>query len=355
MAEEKESKTEAATAKRRRKNIEKGSVARSQDLTASLMLFAVVYLGFLLLPLSLDNLRAYMTRALHASVSPATELGAAAREGGGAFLLLSAPFLIVTGLIGFASAAAQRRTLIFNPDKLTPDFNRLLPKAKLSEWMKPEKVMSIPAATIKLILIGWLAWTTFRSEWPLITSLGAYTPDAGLLLWGSVIGSLAKKLALLFLLIGLIDFAFQYWKTERDQRMSKHDIKEEHKEDDGSPLAKSRRRGEWKMMVQAALTKVPTADVVVVNPVHFAVALGYRPKHDAAPVVLAKGREYLARRIVSIARENEVPVVENVLIARALYRAVEVDHPVPPELFRAVAKIFAFIYRTQPQSRPAIH
>jgi len=245
------------------------------------------------------------------------------------------------------STAAQRRTLEFNPDKLAPDFSRIMPKGDLSTMVKPENLFSLPASTIKLIMIGWIAWSIFRDEWTRITSVGGFAVQPGLILWGSIIGALAKKLALLYLFIGVVDFAFQYWNTGRQQRMSKFDLKQEHKEDEGSPLTKSRRKSDWKTMVQAGLKRVPTADVVIVNPIHFAVALGYKPAHDAAPVVLAKGREFLARRIVKIARENNVPVVEDAPIARALYRAVEVDHPVPPELFRAVAKIFAFIYRTR--------
>ena len=158
--------------------------------------------------------------------------------------------------------------------------------------------------------------------------------------------SMIVKIGIAFIALAALDFMYQWWDYERNLRMSKQEIKEEYKQTEGDPQVKGkikqiqRQRAQQRMMQQ-----VPGADVVIRNPTHFAVALRYKPDQDAAPIVLAKGQDSLALRIVKVAEEHKIPTIENVPLARALYADAELDQEIPPELYNPVAEVLVYIFR----------
>jgi len=178
-----------------------------------------------------------------------------------------------------------------------------------------------------------------------VVSLGQISlPDAFVMII-EMISYVGVRIGFLLLFIGLIDYFYQWWEFEKSIRMSKQEIKDEYKQLEGDPLVRSRIRSRQRQIAQSRMMQaVPSADVIITNPTHVAVALSYEPE-KGAPEVLAKGRGLLAQKIKDIARENDVPIVEKPELARAIYHSAEVGQFIPPELYKAVAEVLAFVYR----------
>jgi len=153
------------------------------------------------------------------------------------------------------------------------------------------------------------------------------------------------KIAVILLILAVFDYFYQWWEYEKSLRMTKHELKEEYKQVEGDPLIRSKVRERQRQLgMRRMMQEIPRADVVITNPVHYAVALRYEPNENDAPVVVAKGQDYLALKIKEIAKENNVTVVQNRSLAQALYRSTEIGQTIPPELFHAVAEVLAYVY-----------
>ena len=156
----------------------------------------------------------------------------------------------------------------------------------------------------------------------------------------------------LFVTVAVLDFAYQYYDYEKKLRMTKQEVKYEYKQTEGDPLIKGRiREKQRKMSLNRMIQQVPNADVVVRNPTHYAVALKYDIEKDFAPVVLAKGQDHTAKRIIEVAEKNSVPVMENKPLAQGLYRSVEINDYIPAEFYQAVAEILAWVYNSKEKDK----
>jgi flagellar biosynthetic protein FlhB len=153
------------------------------------------------------------------------------------------------------------------------------------------------------------------------------------------------RMCIVLLIMGIMDYGYQWWEYEKNLKMSKQEVKEEYKQMEGNPEIKSKiKQKQRQISMRRMLQDVPKADVVITNPTHFAIAVKYDPEISDAPVVLAKGQDYIALRIKEMAKENKVEIVENKPLARALYETVEIGGRIPPELYQAVAEVLAFVY-----------
>ena len=165
---------------------------------------------------------------------------------------------------------------------------------------------------------------------------------------GTLIINTGIKISIVYLVIGLADFIYQKHKFNEDMKMTKQEVKDEYKNTEGDPQIKGRQRRKMQEVSQKRMMQdVPKADVVITNPTHFAVALKYEAKVSSAPVVLAKGEDYLAQKIKEVARENKIEIVENKPLARMLYHNVDVGAEIPPELYQAVAEVLAAVYKAK--------
>ena len=161
-----------------------------------------------------------------------------------------------------------------------------------------------------------------------------------------IIFEMALKVGVILLAIGVLDFIYQWWEHEKSLRMTKHEVKQEYKQTEGDPLVRSRQRQiQREAAMQRMMAEVPRADVVITNPTHFAVALKYEAEKMSAPVVVARGQDFLALRIKAVARENQVAVVENPVLARTIYYSTAIGDMIPENLYQAVAEVLAFVYR----------
>jgi flagellar biosynthetic protein FlhB len=229
--------------------------------------------------------------------------------------------------------------------KLKPDLQRFNPLARLKEIPRRNGPAFFQALVL-LPLFAMAVHAIVRDNLATYLRLPLIGLESGVREVAGTIESLLWKAAGLFLALGVFDF----WRSQRryvkDLRMSKQEVREEFKEIEGNPIIKSRvRRLQRDLLRRRMMSQVPKATAVVVNPTHYAVAIRYRPELMAAPAVVAKGKNYLAKRIRQVAVENQIPIIENPPLAQALYKSVEVGQEIPAHLYRAVAEILAYIYR----------
>ena len=233
----------------------------------------------------------------------------------------------------------------FSLTKLTPDFQRLSPLAKLKEIPR-QNVPALMQALVLLPLVFYTVWMMVKekAEEALMLPLGSV--EGGAAAVGASLQHLLWRAASLFIIFGLFNFARQRRQYANDLKMSKNELRDEAKESEGNPQIKQRvRRLQRDMRRRHMMRDVPTATAVIVNPTHFAIAIKYSMDAMAAPLVVAKGKNFLALRIRQIAVENQVPIIENPPLAQALYKSVDVGQEIPAHLYRAVAEILAYIYK----------
>ncbi len=354
---EQEERTEPATPRKRQEARERGQVARSHDLTTALIVLAAcLCLHFFARP-SMERLGDVMVRSFR---SLAAERGGepfgvgTVLQTAGAAALVGLDVILPIAAIIFAVAVAANLVqvgFLFTEEPLAPDLTRLDPLKGAMRIFSPRGFYRGIAGFVKIAAIGAILYYTLWTE---VAGPGA--PGAVVLLSGTVgqaVGfslDLAVKLALrgavVILILAILDFVVQRWTYERDLRMSKGELKEEMRRMEGDPKIKERRRRvQQQLLRQRMMRDVPKASVVVTNPTHLAVAIRYDRKEMAAPRVVAKGEGLLAQRIREIAMEHGVPVVERKELARAIYRAVEIGQEIPPELYKAIAELLAYVFR----------
>ncbi len=351
-------KTERATPRKRQEAREKGQVAQSKELMASLMLFAGLA-GLLLFGGKIGNsvgavtvrsfrrLANFGTEQLDVESSAALIVGAA-----GAAAAAVGPILVVMIVVGLVVGLGQVG-LQLSPKALELSWNKLNPISGMSKLFGMRGMVRTALALGKILVIlgvmSLMAWSQTDEAASLTgVELGPLMAGTGHVLLRCVIGGL-----LAIFIMAIIDFAYQRFQHERDLRMSKKEVKDESRNSEGDPRVKARiRKVQRELAMQRMMEAVPKATVVVTNPTHYAVALKYeRPAagddSPPAPRVVAKGVDHVARRIRELATESDVPLFEDPPLARALYAQVEIGDEIPMELYEAVASVLAYVYRVQ--------
>ncbi|MEZ5363002.1 MAG: EscU/YscU/HrcU family type III secretion system export apparatus switch protein [Bryobacterales bacterium] len=347
MAEDQAQRTEQPTPRRKNKAREEGQVASSRELTASLQFGAVVGLlamsGAMIVEGLMRAMRGTFQLAFREHVGPA-ELGGLARtlvEGPLSFL---APLGLLLLAIGLLSHVTQTGFAL-SAKKLQPDLKRLSPMQKLQE-LPGENLAQTAKALVLLPVAAVIFWVVLSGELERFLLLPLTSARAGAAVVANATLELLLKAAVVLAAAGGLDFYRQRRKLGKKLMMTKHEVRQEHKDIEGNPQIKARlRRLQREMMRRRMMSEVPKASVVVANPTHYAVALRYEPQKHAAPNVVAKGADHLALRIRAVADEHGVPIVENPPLAQALYRGAEIGDEIPADLYRAVAELLALIYR----------
>jgi flagellar biosynthetic protein FlhB len=348
------SKTEKPTGRRLEKARKEGQFASSRELVAAgqfLVFLAILQAWF---PGWLSNMKQVLgqslTGAFHADLDLTTLpaiLWALVQRAIVPLSVLAALTFLTT--LGLHLAITQMGLSL---QKLTPDFTRLNPAAKIKQMARNSPSAVLQAASM-LIVFGFTIYLIAKQNAELFLSLPFTSLDIGLQKVGAAMKDLLWKGAAVFLVFGLVDLFRQRRRFTNDLRMTKQEVKQEHKEAEGNPQVKGKiRRLRRDLARRRMMAEVRTATAVIVNPTHYAVALRYGFGSSATPVVVAKGKNYMALRIREIARESGVPLVENPLLAQALYKSVDVGREIPPHLYRAVAEVLAYIYKlTKTRSR----
>ncbi len=341
-------KTEKATPKRKQDERKKGNVFQSREVVIVFSLLASFY--------GLQFLGPYMINAIQQCIRDFFNEAATVRElgysevilyfidGCGVFLVAAMPMLLICAFVTIVCTMAQTRGL-FTMKSAAPKFSRLNPIEGIKKMFSLRGVVELLKSLAKITILGYIIWIQFRDEFWSFPRLMDMDIFQGMIFTGSMILNIVRTAAIIMAFVAAADLFYQWWDYERNLRMSKQELKEEYKQTEGDPQVKGKIRERQQAQArQRMMQQVPGADVVIRNPTHFAVAIKYDPARNNAPIVVAKGADSLALRIVAVAEANGVFITENKPLARGLYEAVDLDREIPERFYQPVAEVLAFVY-----------
>ncbi len=341
-------KTEKPTGKRRREARQEGNLFQSKDAVTVVMLFGVFWMLRLMIPMIYRTVRDCMLRYFTAAGS-----GRAVLEQSPniyvymvvSVLKCALPILLTSVALGILSHGIQTRfNLTFKP--LRPKFSKLNPITGIKKLFGLKKLVDLAKNLIKIALLLALLYNLLKRDLTEISRMFDMQVFNSAAYMMQLVFDLVMRVCLAFAVVAFFDYLYQRWDYENNLKMTKQEVKEEFKNTEGNPEIKGRIRSVQRQMAMSRMMqKVPQADVIIRNPTHFAVALKYDPDQDNAPVVLAKGQDLVALRIVHIGEEHGVYVIENRPLARALFASCDLDREIPPEFYGAVAEILVYIYK----------
>lgn len=343
-----ESKTEKATPKRRKDERKKGNIFQSKDVINAASILLIFFTLKISFPYIYEKLAAFLYRTVKeiASIDTITVpiIMEVLRNAIVIILLTAGPVMLVAMVVGIIAAGGQTRFL-FSYESMKVKFSRLSPLKGLQRLFSLRSGVELIKSMLKVVVIGYVLYvgvsdTIGKAKQLMYVDI---SDAVGFIL--NAILVIAVKVAVIFLGLAVFDYLYQKWDYEKNIKMTKHEIKEEYKHTEGDPLIKGKIKDtQRKISMQRMMQQVLTADVVVRNPTHYAIALKYNAEKSSAPVVVAKGQDHVALRIIDEAEKYHVPVTENRLLARALYENVELNREIPPEYYAALAEILAWVY-----------
>lgn len=349
MSQSSAEKTEKATPKRREDAKKKGQIARGAELPTAFAfitaVFAASYFGkdlfanfgnyFQNLAHNISDPRSFTTIDVHQLFIEAIKVLA----------LISIPIVAVSLTAGLAGNFAQGG-LNLSTEAFKPKADKFNPAKNIKKIFGLDSVVNLLKSSLKLIIISYVAYGVLlpvAETAPTLLNAPVQIIVSNL---GSTLFTLSFRCGMIMLLFALADYGYSIYKHEKSLKMSKQEIRDEYKQQEGDPMVKGQRRRIAREMAQKrSMAEVPTATVVITNPTHISIALRYDREKDAAPIVVAKGADKMAAKIREIAKENNIPLVENKPLARALYKLVEPNQIIPVEFFGAIAEILAYVFR----------
>ncbi len=344
-------KTEQATPKKRRDERKKGNIFLSKDVVVVASLLGTFFSLKLLFPGMYEAISTFLIRYMNYA-STKTEVTAEfvsdmTIEMIVTFVRVCVPLLMIAVLLAIVATAAQTK-LLFSTDALKPKFSRLSPLQGFKRLFSSKSLVEVLKGIIKISILIWIMYDFFIGQlinFERTLKLDLISSTAFVL---DCVMKLVMKVSIAFVAISAFDYFYQWWDYEKQLKMSKQEVKEEYKQTEGNPQIKGKiKELQRRMAMSRMMQSVPTADVVLRNPSHFAVALKYDGEKDAAPIVVAKGQDEIAFKIIKIAEENGVQVVENKPVARALYAMTKVSGMIPEEFYGTVAEILVYVYKLE--------
>ena len=255
-----------------------------------------------------------------------------------------APILLIGFIIAFLSDYVQVKWKV-TTKPLQPKFSKMNPVSGLKKIISMNSLVELIKSIAKILLIGWVSYSYLKDKGEFIYLLYDMDIIPSVIFIGEIVIDLGIRISAIYMIIAFADFAYQKYKFHKDMKMTKQEVKEEFKNQEGNPEIKGKIRQKMREVSQRRMMQaLPEADVVITNPTHYAVAIKYDPDVGRAPIVIAKGEDFLAQKIKEVAREHEIEIVENKPLARMLYANVDIGAEIPPELYQAVAEVLAFVY-----------
>lgn len=348
MASDKQERTEQPTSKRLDKAKDKGNMARSMDLSQVISLFAAFFIinmaGFFIYRNLLSNMQNSLSGLVVRNFNEEAAISIFFSNLKDVFIIAS-PILIGLLIVGIAGSYIQTG-LRFTLDPLKPNIAKLNPIHGVKNLFSSRSVVKLLMGVVKIVATAFPSYLIIKREAIKLQDLSG-TGFAHLFVyaWQAIFSLSIKILGILFL-IAILDYIYQRWQWKRDLMMTKQEVKDERKQSEGDEEAKKRIRGmQRSMLIKLMMQDVPSADVVVTNPTHLAVALKYDSMTMEAPRVVAKGADLVAKRIKEIAIKHNIPIMEDKILAQTIYKAVEIGQEIPPKLYQAVAKILSYVYK----------
>ena len=354
---DKESRTEEATPKKLRDARKKGEVAKSGDLSPAVSFIVFTMLISVLGQYTLSNSLLFLRKSLDVDFSvnisganAGTMLVQAIMNYG--YLIL--PFALIAMAIGIIVNLIQVG-FIFTAEPLKPNFKKLNPIEGFKNIFSKKSMFTLVKNILKIALVFYMTYKNLSKSLMQILNSGNIGSEK--LLWYMIdlIKDLSFNIAFIMLILAVIDYIVQRLDHKKKQKMSKQDIKDEFKEMEGNPQIKSARaQRQRELSMNRMMSSIKTSSVVITNPTHIAIVLRYDTKIDKAPLLTAKGADYIAQKIKEVAKENNIPIIENVELARTMYKKVEIGDQVPVELYKAVAEILALVYKMKEKNKGKI-
>lgn len=349
-------KTEPATDKKLREARKEGQVAKSKEIGNAFGLLALflvmkIYISsmgnsFLESFYDIYNLIPEYVKMYDGEI-PVTNIKAVFGNTILEMILIMAPVLLIGFVVAFICDLVQVK---WRPTTkpLKPKFSKLNPIKGFKKILSKDSIVELLKSILKIGLIVYVVYSYLRDKMNQIFILYDITLKQAIGLVGELVIDLGIRVSAVYLILGFLDWAYQKFKFKEDMKMTKQEVKDEYKDMEGDPQIKGKQKQRMREASQRRMMqRLPEADVVITNPTHYAVAIKYDPEKYDAPIVLAKGEDYLAQKIKETAKEHHIEIVENKPLARMLYANVEVGELIPPELYQAVAEVLAFVYHLQ--------
>lgn len=343
-------KTEEPTAKKIDDSRKEGQVAKSKEISTAASLLAVficlkIFIGFIGERLTgvFFNFWNEMDKYANDAFNSITVVQLLT-EGLIYILITCLPFFVISLLVAFLSQSVQFKWMV-TTKPLAPKLNKLNPISGFKRIFSKQALFDLALSIVKIVIIFAICYSVIKDNLTILLTVYDLEIEASLGILFDLIMDLGIKVSIVYFVLALGDLIFQKWKHKQDLKMSKQEVKDEYKNQEGDPKIKSQQR---QRMQQASrrrmMQSIPEADVVITNPTHFAVALKYDNTVNQAPIVVAKGADYLAFKIKEIANENDVMIYEDKPLARMLYSNVDIGREIPAELYQAVAEVLAYVY-----------
>jgi len=347
-------KTEQPTGKRLDQARERGQIAKSRDLVS----VGVLLTGTLGVYYSCGNILHHFRYLIEVlwDVETMTTPGYFALSGSSTLALSTFFYMIAPAVTAMLVAAVllnlvQTKGFTFSPKAMSFRLSNLNPITGFSRMFAMRSLVELVKSTAKLLIVCYAVYSVMWPERELMAELADRDLPGIMLVLGDLSLRIVFRVTIIMLFLSLLDFLYQKWQTRKDLMMTRQEVKEEAKQSEGNPQIKAKIRTVQRTLArQRMLSKVPKANVIITNPTHYAVVLSYKQGMEA-PRLVAKGVDFLARKIIGIGRKHGVPVIQNPPLARALYKQVKLDETIPVTLYRAVAKILAYIYQQKQSTR----
>ena len=350
-SQDKHSRTEAPTPKKRQKEREKGNVARSMDVNSVVVLLA----GILVIKFMGENLLSgisHFTSGIYTTLmtiqlTPESTVQYT-QNGIWYFFGVISPILVTIMIMGLASNFGQVG-FFYSKKALKPKFSKINPLKGVKRIFSAKSIVELVKGLIKITIISIIGYSVIKSHFYDFYSLSVMTPAAVLSFIAGVLFELSVKIAIVLIFLAAADYAWQNYDYEKNIKMTKQEVKEEQRQESGNSEVKGRVKSLQRQLSRTRMMNaVPNATVVVTNPTHIAVALQYSPNGPSdAPKVVAKGQRKTAERIKLLAKENDIPVLEDKPLARTLFQTLEVGMEIPPIFYQAVAEVLAKVFQMQ--------
>lgn len=347
-------KTERATPKKRQDARRKGQIAKSAELSGSIVLLAgvlslMMFGGFLKERVMAMFTDVFLNR-LTMEVTP-SNVRQMLNEYGMQILIMLGPLMGITFVMALASSVGQVGFMVTG-EGITPKFSKINPIKGFQNIFSMRSFVEMLKSILKLVIIAYLVYSTLWGQRKDFASLAHTGTESIFHFTAKLTLVLGIKIGVALFIMAVLDYMYQRYEHEKSLRMSKQEIKDEYKKMEGDPLIKGKiRERQRRMAMQRMMQEVPKADVIITNPTHFAVALKYDGSKMEAPQIVAKGQDYVALRIRELAKEHGVMTMENKPLARALFQRAEIGDSVPADLFQAVAEVLAYVYKLKGRKR----
>lgn len=342
-------KTEKATPKRKQDARKKGQVLQSRELAAAVTLISTfiglnVFGNDIYHEISDFFIRVFEEYPKMDDLFTINELLKFFYDALLVLLKTTGPIFAIALIAGLFTGYAQVG-FIFTMDTLGFKLNKLNPISGFKRMFSVNAVFELIKSILKIAVVSYIAYSYLKGQERSVVNLMNMSILNSAIFIASTAINVGIRMCIALIVLGVLDYIFQWWQYEKSLRMSKQEIKEEYKQLEGNPEIKSKiKQKQRQISMRRMMQEVPKADVVITNPTHFAIAVKYDPDVSDAPMVVAKGQDYMAMRIKEVAKESNIEIVENKQLARTLYKSVEIGEAIPPELYQAVAEVLAFVY-----------